>query len=231
MNKNLTQHPVLDVQDLHHGYGKDRTRVDVLKGASLTISSGEMVALLGESGAGKSTFLQIAGLLEKPEKGEIFINGEKAPLKSDNKRTNLRLNHIGFVYQYHHLLPEFSAIENIIIPQLIKGTSYKEATIKAQNLIQAVHLSKRANHLPTELSGGEQQRVAIARALANEPSILIADEPTGNLDPETGDVIFNMLSEMLHQSDRPFSILLATHNHELAKKAHHIFNVRDGKIV
>ena len=221
---------VLDVQNLHHGYGKGRTRVDVLKGASLSVQSGEMVALLGESGSGKSTFLQIAGLLEKPEKGKIVIAGEEVKLKSDKQRTMMRRHQIGFVYQFHHLLPEFTALENVTLPQYLAGVSEKEATEKAMHLLTRVGLSKRATHRPSELSGGEQQRVAIVRALANDPVILIADEPTGNLDPVTGESIFEMLKDLLQKSDHPFGMLMATHNHDFAKKMNRIHRVENGVV-
>lgn len=224
------KNPVLDVQDVFHGYGHGNTRVDVLQGTSLKVFPGEMVALLGSSGAGKSTILQISGLLEKPEKGHIYIDGEEAKLKSDFQRTTLRRDKIGFVYQFHHLLPDLSAIENIMLPQLIRNVPSEQARAKAEGLLEQIDLTKRAEHRPAELSGGEQQRIAIARALANDPAILIADEPTGNLDPTTGEHVFEMLRQFAQHSQHAFGILIATHNHDLAKRMNRILVINKGRI-
>ncbi|HAX90801.1 MAG TPA: ABC transporter, partial [Rhodospirillaceae bacterium] len=173
--------PALLLQDIRRSFEQAGNRLEVLRGCQLTIARGEKVALIGPSGAGKSTLLQIAGLLEKPDEGDIFVGGQKASGLDDAQRTALRRTAIGFVYQYHHLLPEFSARENIIVPQMIAGVSIEAAGKRADELLALINLTARADHRPAQLSGGEQQRIAIARALANKPAILIADEPTGNL--------------------------------------------------
>lgn len=201
----------------------------VLKDVNLEIKPKEIVALIGPSGSGKSTLLQIAGLLESPTSGSIFINGEPCFGASDALRTGLRRDYLGFVYQYHNLLPDFSALENVIIPQIIAGTKYKDAQEKANWLLQRLGLSERRNHRPAELSGGEQQRVAIARALANTPKLLLADEPTGNLDPATSDNVFLALLEVVKETG--LSALIATHNIELAHKMDREVSLKDGKLI
>ena len=198
----------------------------VLRGASLTIAQGEVVALVGPSGAGKSTFLHIAGLLERPTSGEVIVAGEKCAGLSDDRRTALRRNAIGFVYQFHHLLPEFSAIENVVLPQMIAGVTKSAARTRASELLARVGLAARESHRPAKLSGGEQQRVAIARALANAPSVLIADEPTGNLDQETAGRVFDMLLEVVR--DTGVGALVATHNHDLAARMDRTLVLRNG---
>lgn len=190
------------------------TELKVLVGATVKIESGEMVALVAPSGAGKSTLLQIAGLLERPNEGEVVIQGEICSNLTDDKRTMLRREKIGFIYQFHHLLPEFSAVENIAMPQIIRGTSQRDAKDRARQLLSSVGLTDRGDHRPARLSGGEQQRVAIARALANRPRILIADEPTGNLDQETAARVFDLLVDLAR--DNGMAILVATHNSTLA---------------
>ncbi len=198
----------------------------VLRGATLAISPGEVVALVGPSGAGKSTFLQIAGLLERPDGGEVRVAGEACNGLSDDRRTALRRTAIGFVYQFHHLLPEFSALENVVLPQMIAGKSKAEARARAHELLTSVGLAQRETHRPARLSGGEQQRVAIARALANVPRVLIADEPTGNLDQETANHVFGMLLETVRASG--VAALVATHNPDLAARMDRTVVLRNG---
>ncbi|MGP9805732.1 ABC transporter ATP-binding protein [Paracoccus sp. NSM] len=190
--------------------------VEVLRGLSLSVARGEVVALVAPSGAGKSTLLHIAGLLDTPDSGRILLNGRDMTGLPDRERTLARRRDLGFVYQFHHLLPEFSAAENIVLPQLAEGVAAREARARADDLLARVGLSHRADHRPAQLSGGEQQRVAFCRALANQPSLLLADEPTGNLDPETSDRVFDMLMGLVR--DTGLSALIATHNHALAAR-------------
>ena len=204
-------------------------RLEVLKGADLTLMPGEMVALIGPSGAGKSTLLHIAGLLEKPDTGEVIIAGQSCGGANDDARTQLRRHHIGFVYQYHHLLPEFSALENVVVPQIIAGISKDEARARARELLGVLGLAARESHRPGKLSGGEQQRVAIARALANAPSLLLADEPTGNLDPETAADVFAMLLKLARGAG--LALLIATHNTELAARMDRTVRLQNGVLV
>ena len=202
--------------------------LEVLKNVNLEIKPKEVVALIGPSGSGKSTLLQIAGLLEPPSDGEVWIDGENCTGNSDGLRTMLRRDYLGFVYQYHNLLPDFDAVENVIMPQLIAGINYKEAKDKAMWLLQRLGLSNREKHRPAELSGGEQQRVAIARALANAPKLLLADEPTGNLDPNTSDNVFLTLLEVVKETG--LSALIATHNIDLANKMDRVVRLQDGTL-
>jgi lipoprotein-releasing system ATP-binding protein len=204
-------------------------RLEVLKGADLTLMPGEMVALIGPSGAGKSTLLHIAGLLEKPDAGEVIIAGQSCGGVNDDARTRLRRHHIGFVYQYHHLLPEFSALENVVVPQIIAGISKDEARARARELLGVLGLAARESHRPGKLSGGEQQRVAIARALANAPSLLLADEPTGNLDPETAAEVFAMLLKLARGAG--LALLIATHNTELAARMDRTVRLQNGVLI
>ena len=190
--------------------------VEVLRGVNLRVNAGEIVALVGPSGAGKSTLLHLAGLLEAPDTGMVWIAGEDTGGMNDDARTRMRRNNIGFVYQYHHLLPEFSALENIVVPQIIAGLGRRKARGRAMELLGALGLADRAKHRPGMLSGGEQQRVAIARALANAPRILLADEPTGNLDPETADKVFAVLLQLTRGAG--LAALVATHNRDLASR-------------
>jgi lipoprotein-releasing system ATP-binding protein len=213
------------VRRFHQG----KEELCVLNGASLEVRSGEIVALVGPSGAGKSTLLQIAGLLERPDGGDVLIDGESCGALNDDKRTFVRRHKLGFVYQYHHLLPEFSAVENIILPQMITGLSRKASTPRALDLLDRMGLKARAEHRPGQLSGGEQQRVAIARALANGPSLLLADEPTGNLDPHTAEAVFSQLMELVR--GQGLAGLIATHNPELAKRMDRMVTMRDGLLV
>ncbi len=203
--------------------------IEVLHGVNLELRPGELVALVGPSGSGKSTLLHIAGLLERPDAGEVVIGGQAASALDDNARTGLRRNTIGFVYQYHHLLPEFSALENVILPQMIAGLSKAEARVRAGELLGRVGLSERIEHRPARLSGGEQQRVAIARAMANRPAVLLADEPTGNLDPATADAVFDELLELVRHTG--LAALIATHNPLLAQRMDRLLEIVDGVVV
>ena len=200
----------------------------VLRNVSLEVKSGELVALVGPSGAGKSTLLHIAGLLERADAGEVVINGQSTTKLDDDARTALRRNAIGFVYQYHHLLPEFSALENVALPQMIAGRTKGEARARAAELLDTVGLTERAEHRPGRLSGGEQQRVAIARGLANGPAILFADEPTGNLDPHTADDVFEMLLKLARGAG--LAVLIATHNLDLAARMDRTLKLEEGGV-
>ena len=219
---------VLDLRDIRRTYVQAGEPLQVLRGCSLAIRAGETVALIGPSGSGKSTLLHSAGLLERPDEGQILIGGQDAAKLDDNARTTLRCRTIGFVYQFHHLLPEFSALENIVLPQMIAGTAKTVAEKRAHELLSQIGLAHRADHRPGKLSGGEQQRVAIARALANKPQLLIADEPTGNLDPATADHVFQMLQEIVKV--QKLALLMATHNHELARKMSRIVEIKEGTL-
>ncbi len=201
----------------------------VLQGADLSIRAGEIVALVGPSGSGKSTLLQIAGLLEAPSSGEILIAGEACGTLSDKRRTALRREHLGFVYQSHHLLPEFSALENVILPQMIAGISRSKAAVRGRELLERLGLGARLDHRPGQLSGGEQQRVAICRALANGPRLLLADEPTGNLDPQTSEDVFAELLRLVR--DFGLAALIATHNPELAARMDRRVTLSKGRVV
>ena len=203
--------------------------LEVLRGASLDVARGEMVALVGPSGAGKSTLLQIAGLLEKPDGGEIVVDGEACTTMPDSRRTELRGRKLGFVYQFHHLLPEFSALENIVLPQMIVGTSRRDASLRGQELLRTVGLEARQDHRPARLSGGEQQRVAIVRAIANAPAVLLADEPTGNLDPHTADDVFAELTRLVRETE--VAALVATHNLALAHRMDRVVQLEEGRLV
>ncbi|MDA0704792.1 MAG: ABC transporter ATP-binding protein [Proteobacteria bacterium] len=203
--------------------------LEVLRGVDLEIRPGEIVALVGPSGSGKSTLLHIAGLLERPDEGTVSIAGKDAGDLDDAGRTALRLAHLGFVYQYHHLLPEFSAVENVVIPQMIAGRDRAEAREGATTILERVGLAERLTHRPGRLSGGEQQRVAIARALANGPAVLLADEPTGNLDPETAGHVFDMLIDLVRNAG--LAALIATHNPDLARRMDRILTLSEGRAV
>ncbi|MBB5223806.1 lipoprotein-releasing system ATP-binding protein [Amaricoccus macauensis] len=202
--------------------------VTVLDGASLTLAAGEVVALVAPSGAGKSTLLHVAGLLDSPSSGMVRLLGQPVEQASDAARTRLRRDAVGFVYQFHHLLPEFSAVENVALPQRAAGFSRADAAARARELLEAVGLGHRLSHRPAELSGGEQQRVAFARALANRPKLLLADEPTGNLDPETSSRVFEMLLDLVRQTG--LAALIATHNPELAARMDRTLRLDQGRI-
>ncbi|MEP5221619.1 MAG: ABC transporter ATP-binding protein [Lentilitoribacter sp.] len=210
-------------------YVQGDEKLTILNGVNFKLNRGETVALIAPSGAGKSTLLHMAGLLERPDGGEVIVDGVACSHLSDEQRTDVRGKKIGFVYQFHHLLPEFSASENVVIPQLISGLEKKEAEVRAKELLEYLKLGHRISHRPSELSGGEQQRVAIARAVANAPSVLLADEPTGNLDPETASYVFEALEALVKQSG--LSAMVATHNHELARKMDRCVTLKDGQLV
>lgn len=220
---------VLSLSGIERTFVQGKNRLEVLRGIDLELKEGEIVGLVGPSGSGKSTLLHIAGLLEKPDSGTIAINGEPCADMNDDSRTLVRRHHVGFVYQYHHLLPEFTALENITIPQIISGISRKEARRRAAEMLEWLGLSERASHRPARLSGGEQQRVAIGRALANAPKLLLADEPTGNLDPHTAGEVFNILIRLARGAG--LSALIATHNPNLAARMDRIVKLEDGHLV
>jgi len=222
--------PVLELSGLEKVYKRGEPgEVAVLRGAGVTVGPGEVVALVAPSGAGKSTLLHIAGLLDTPDTGEVKIAGDRMDGLSDRKRTRVRRQQVGFVYQFHHLLPEFTALENIVLPQLADGVSRSKADARAQDLLGRVGLSGRVDHRPSALSGGEQQRVAFCRALANGPKLLLADEPTGNLDPGTSDVVFDALMELVRETG--MGALIATHNLELAARMDRTVRLEEGRIV
>jgi lipoprotein-releasing system ATP-binding protein len=214
---------------VHRHYGQGDKLVRVLEAADLTVRGGEMVAIVAPSGAGKSTLLHLSGLLERPQSGEVEITGIKTSHLNDRARTLLRRNTVGYVYQFHHLLPEFTALENVVMPQMIAGKTKREAEARAHELLKTLNVDHRASHRPAELSGGEQQRIAIARAAANNPRVILADEPTGNLDPATSDLVFEALATLIREQGA--AALIATHNHDLARRADRIVTLRDGLVV
>ncbi len=220
--------PALRLEGLSKTYGGGVTAVAVLKGADLSLAPGEIAALVAPSGAGKSTLLHLAGLLDRPDGGSIRIGGREAAGLSDAERTRVRRDEIGFVYQFHHLLPEFSAAENVMLPQLAAGKGRAEAAARAAALLDAVGLAPRAQHRPGELSGGEQQRVALARALANRPRLLLADEPTGNLDVGTSETVFALLLDLARSEG--LAALVATHNPDLAARMDRIVRLEGGRL-
>jgi len=220
---------VLRLIDIDLFYGNGESRLTILDNANFTLNSGETVALVAPSGTGKSSLLHIAGLLEQPRGGSVEVCGRDCAKLNDSERTAIRRSDIGFVYQFHHLLPEFTALENVMMPQMINGLAKSVARERAKMLLDYLRVGHRAEHRPSELSGGEQQRVAIARAVANAPLILLADEPTGNLDPETSKYVFSALSALVEQSG--LAAVIATHNHELAKTMHRRITLREGKVV
>ena len=224
----MAQKSVLELKSISHGYGEGELRVSVLRGADLTLNEGEVVALLGPSGSGKSTLLHIGGLLEKPEYGQVIIQGQDCGKMNDAERSKMRRTKIGFVYQFHHLLPEFTALENVSMPQMIGGVARNISEQRAQELLKQMGLADRVTHQPMQLSGGEQQRVAICRALANNPSLLLADEPTGNLDPKTSDAVFDALLKLVRQDK--VGALIATHNLELAARMDRIVRLEEGAL-
>ena len=225
----MSKETVLNLDKVKKTYIQGKNTIPILKGASLSIKSGEVVGLVGQSGSGKSTLLQIAGLLDKATSGKVIINSYDCTNSNDKTRTNIRRDDIGFIYQFHHLLPEFTALENVIMPQLISGKSDYEATKNAKEMLKYLGLSHRFEHRPSQLSGGEKQRVAIARAIVNKPSLLLADEPTGNLDPETSAEVFRILLETAKGIG--LAMLIATHNHDLAEKMDKVIALKGGILV
>jgi lipoprotein-releasing system ATP-binding protein len=221
--------PAIFLQAVERRYHQGESTLEILNQADFAVWSGQSVALIGPSGAGKSTLLHIAGLLEHPDGGEVFIEGIPTSTLSDAERTRIRRNEIGFVYQFHHLLGEFSALENVVLPQMIRGLSRSEAQRRGSDLLSYLGLKDRLHHRPAELSGGEQQRVAIARAVANAPRILLADEPTGNLDPRTSDHVFGTLAQLVRASG--LAAVVATHNMDLAQRMDRRVTLRDGQVV
>lgn len=221
--------PILQLTGLRRTFRQGHRTIHVLDGASATINPGEAIGLVGPSGAGKSTLLHIAGLLETPDEGSVIVSGQDCSKLSDNERTRVRRAEMGFVYQFHQLLPEFSALENVIIPQMIAGRSKRQAKRRAKELLTALGLGERLSHRPPELSGGEQQRTAICRALANAPRLLLADEPTGNLDPKTSERVFEALMQLIRSTG--VSALIATHNMDLAHRMDRVLRMADGHLV
>jgi lipoprotein-releasing system ATP-binding protein len=221
--------PILFLHAIDRHYRQGDATLEILKGAELAVWPGQSVALVAPSGAGKSTLLHIAGLLEQPDDGEVYVAQQPTSSLSDAARTQLRRTEIGFVYQFHHLLPEFSALENVILPQMIRGLGRRDAVERASELLTYLGLKDRLSHRPAELSGGEQQRVAIARAVANAPRILLADEPTGNLDPRTSDQVFNALNQLVRASG--LAAVIATHNRDIAARMDRRVTLKDGQVV
>lgn len=221
--------PVLYLHAVERNYRQGAASLEILKGADLAVWLGQSVALVAPSGAGKSTLLHIAGLLEQPDAGNVYIDGVGTSRMPDVARTQIRRTEIGFIYQAHHLLPEFSALENVMLPQMIRGLARGEARQRGQELLSYLGLKDRVTHRPAELSGGEQQRVAIARAVANAPRILLADEPTGNLDPHTADHVFETLTQLVRASG--LAAIIATHNMDLARRMDRRVTIREGLVV
>jgi lipoprotein-releasing system ATP-binding protein len=220
--------PILVAGELKRSFVQGDSTIDVLRGVNLTVGSGEIVALLGPSGSGKSTLLQAVGLLEGGFEGSIRLAGEEAARLDDDGRTRLRREVLGFVYQFHHLLPEFNAVENVVLPQLVRGAEPDAARARAEQLLGALGLSERLDHRPSKLSGGEQQRVAVARALANKPPLILADEPTGNLDEHTADVVFAEFVSLVRGEG--CAALVATHNERLAARMDRVVRLHEGRL-
>jgi len=220
--------PVLRLRGVARSYESGERRLDVLRGVVLDVGAGEVVGLIGPSGSGKSSLLHAAGLLERPTAGQVIVEGRDCSRLNDRARTRVRLGLIGFVYQFHHLLAEFSALDNVALPQMIAGQSREAARRRAEALLSQLGLAERLNHQPGQLSGGEQQRVAIARALANAPRVVLADEPTGNLDPHTSSAVFRNLFEVARKTG--VAVVIATHNMELARYMDRVFALREGRL-
>ncbi len=220
--------PVLRLAGIRRSFFQGHVTLEILKGADLELEAGTLAALVGPSGSGKSTLLHIAGLLERPSAGEVVIEGRAAAGLSDAERTRLRRRRIGFVYQMHHLLADFTALENVVLPQLLAGVGRRAAEARARELLIRLGLAERLDHRPARLSGGEQQRVAIARALANRPALLLADEPTGNLDPATAGEVFALLLEVVREAGT--AALVATHDADLARRMDAIWRLSDGRL-
>ncbi|GAA6212195.1 ABC transporter ATP-binding protein [Hyphomicrobiales bacterium 4NK60-0047b] len=220
--------PILAIRDITKTYHQGTREIQVLNSISADIFKGEAIALVGPSGSGKSSLLHILGMLDKADNGKVYLNGQDCTNFDDAERTAIRRSDIGFVYQFHQLLPEFSALENVIIPQLINGHSRKTAEARAKVILEFLGLQERVGHRPNAMSGGEQQRVAIARAIANEPTLLLADEPTGNLDPNTAERVFQSLIGLIRQTG--LAAIIATHNLELANRMDRVLQMQDGKL-
>lgn len=227
MNKPLSKN-VLKLENVTRHFTQGGETLEILSGVNAEINRGEIVALLGPSGSGKTTLLQISGLLEPPSSGKVYVGGIAATDTSDEARTAMRREQIGFVYQFHHLLPDFTALENLLLPQYIAGKPKDAARERAEHLLSLVGLQKRLGHYPSQLSGGEQQRVAIARGLVNHPALLLADEPTGNLDPKTADEVFAVLVHTIRTEN--IGALVVTHNHDLAARMDRVLELRDGQV-
>ncbi|MCA1955994.1 ABC transporter ATP-binding protein [Zymomonas sp.] len=229
MNSSLSYNNVIEVTDLQRAFKQGEHEIQILRGIDLIVRRGEILALLGPSGAGKSTFLQAIGLLENGFTGSINILGQEIGSLNDRERTAIRRDHLGFVYQFHHLLPDFSALENVMLPQLIQGKSPQQAKEHAHFLLDSLKLEKRLKHYPSQLSGGEQQRVAVARALANRPALVLADEPTGNLDEATGDIVLHEFLRLVRRQGS--AAIIATHNMAMARKMDRIVTLHDGRLI
>lgn len=225
----MSKEIILSANKLCKSFTQGKNSINIINNASIDIKAGEIVALVGPSGSGKSTFLQMIGLLDKPDSGEIIISNINCSRGNDKLRTDVRRKHIGMIYQFHHLLAEFSALENVIIPQMLLGVSKKEAAKRAHEVLKYLGLGNRTSHRPSQLSGGEQQRVAIARAIVNRPSLLLADEPTGNLDPNTSKEVFNFL--MKAAKEMGLSVLVVTHNMNLAGQMDRQVTLQNGEII
>ncbi len=219
---------ILSLSNISKSFSQGRETISVLNNLSLEVSEGQSIAIVGESGCGKSTLLQIIGLLMDADQGDIEIRGEKLTNSSDKLKTNARLNNVGFIFQYHHLLSDFTALENVSLPQVLLGKSQKAANENSLQLLERLGLSDRINHRPSELSGGQQQRVAIARALSNNPKLILADEPTGNLDPENTELVTNLFFDITKEHNS--ALVIVTHNREISKKTNIIYNLKDGKL-
>ena len=221
--------PILQLQDLRRSYTTGQASIEVLKGADIAVAPGEIVGLVGPSGSGKSSLLHAAGLLERPTSGAVIIAGRDCGGLSDPARTEIRLKTIGFIYQFHHLLPELSALDNAALPALIAGHSRREARARAKELLDALGLASRLSHQPAQLSGGEQQRVAVARALTNRPRLLLADEPTGNLDPATSELVYQSLNALVRATG--VAAVIATQNLESIRHMDRVLSLKDGRLV
>lgn len=226
MSEPAMSDPIVSLRDLRRTFEQGGQRIEVLRGVNLDIMPGEIVALLGPSGSGKSTMLQAVGLLEGGFEGSIAIAGERAEKLASDERTRIRREHLGFVYQFHHLLPDFNATENVVMPQMVAGVDKAAATVRAEQLLTDLGLGHRLTHRPNQLSGGEQQRVAVARALANQPTLVLADEPTGNLDETTSDTVLGQFLELVRGEGS--AALIATHNERLASRMDRIVRLHDG---
>ena len=229
VTQTMTETAVLRLEGVTRAFKQGTREITVLQGASAELRKGQAVALVGPSGAGKSTLLHIAGLLESPSSGKVIINGRDCAKLSEADRTRLRRQEIGFIYQFHQLLPEFSALENVMIPQLILGRGRRDAEVRARELLGSLGLAARVDHRPAELSGGEQQRTAICRGLANAPKLLLADEPTGNLDPHTSEYVFQELLALIRHHG--VAALIATHNMDLARRMDRVLKMQDGQLI